>query len=126
MSLKCGIVGLPNVGKSTLFNALTKAGIAAENYPFCTIEPNVGIVAVPDLRLERGADRYHRGIFFLCVCFDLLQLTPRALLGHVGDVYRRLHGEQKERLEDRMLLLREVRRARRASGIEDYTHFAQG
>ena len=51
MSLKCGIVGLPNVGKSTLFNALTKAGIAAENYPFCTIEPNVGIVEVPDKRL---------------------------------------------------------------------------
>ena len=50
--MKCGIVGLPNVGKSTLFNALTKAGIAAENYPFCTIEPNVGIVPVPDLRLE--------------------------------------------------------------------------
>jgi ribosome-binding ATPase len=52
MSLKCGIVGLPNVGKSTLFNALTKAGIAAENYPFCTIEPNVGIVEVPDARLQ--------------------------------------------------------------------------
>jgi GTP-binding protein YchF len=52
MSLKCGIVGLPNVGKSTLFNALTKAGIAAENYPFCTIEPNVGIVEVPDVRLD--------------------------------------------------------------------------
>jgi GTP-binding protein YchF len=52
MSLKCGIVGLPNVGKSTLFNALTKAGIAAENYPFCTIEPNVGIVEVPDPRLN--------------------------------------------------------------------------
>ena len=51
MSLKCGIVGLPNVGKSTLFNALTKAGIAAENYPFCTIDPNVGIVEVPDPRL---------------------------------------------------------------------------
>ena len=56
MSLKCGIVGLPNVGKSTLFNALTKAGIAAENYPFCTIEPNVGIVEVPDSRLRVLAD----------------------------------------------------------------------
>ena len=52
MSLKCGIVGLPNVGKSTMFNALTKAGIAAENYPFCTIEPNVGIVEVPDARMD--------------------------------------------------------------------------
>src|SRR5688572_25225215 len=56
MSLKCGIVGLPNVGKSTLFNALTKAGIAAENYPFCTIEPNVGIVEVPDKRLDQLAE----------------------------------------------------------------------
>ena len=55
MSLQCGIVGLPNVGKSTLFNALTKAGIAAENYPFCTIEPNVGIVEVPDPRLAKLA-----------------------------------------------------------------------
>jgi ribosome-binding ATPase len=55
MSLKCGIVGLPNVGKSTLFNALTKAGIAAENYPFCTIEPNVGIVELPDPRLDQLA-----------------------------------------------------------------------
>jgi GTP-binding protein YchF len=55
MSLKCGIVGLPNVGKSTLFNALTKAGIAAENYPFCTIEPNVGVVEVPDPRLQKLA-----------------------------------------------------------------------
>jgi GTP-binding protein YchF len=53
--LKCGIVGLPNVGKSTLFNALTKAGIAAENYPFCTIEPNVGIVELPDPRLAQLA-----------------------------------------------------------------------
>ncbi len=55
MSLKCGIVGLPNVGKSTLFNALTKAGIAAENYPFCTIEPNVGVVELPDPRLAQLA-----------------------------------------------------------------------
>ncbi|NNJ93335.1 MAG: redox-regulated ATPase YchF, partial [Halobacteria archaeon] len=56
MSVKCGIVGLPNVGKSTLFNALTEAGIQAENYPFCTIDPNVGIVPVPDPRLQRLAD----------------------------------------------------------------------
>ncbi len=56
MGLKCGIVGLPNVGKSTLFNALTQAGIAAENYPFCTIDPNVGVVAVPDSRLAQLAE----------------------------------------------------------------------
>lgn len=56
MSLKCGIVGLPNVGKSTLFNALTKAGIEASNYPFCTIEPNVGIVEVPDARMQQLAE----------------------------------------------------------------------
>src|SRR5579872_3102990 len=55
MGIKCGIVGLPNVGKSTLFNALTKAGIPAENYPFCTIDPNVGAVAVPDARLAELA-----------------------------------------------------------------------
>jgi len=56
MSLQCGIVGLPNVGKSTLFNALTKAGIPAENYPFCTIEPNVGVVEVPDPRMQALAE----------------------------------------------------------------------
>ena len=56
MSIKCGIVGLPNVGKSTLFNALTASEIPAENYPFCTIEPNVGIVQVPDERLDAIAN----------------------------------------------------------------------
>src|SRR5579862_7812297 len=55
MGIKCGIVGLPNVGKSTLFNCLTKAGVDASNYPFCTIEPNIGVVPVPDPRLAKLA-----------------------------------------------------------------------
>ena len=57
--MKLGIVGLPNVGKSTLFNSLTKAGAESANYPFCTIDPNVGVVAVPDERLKLLADLYH-------------------------------------------------------------------
>jgi GTP-binding protein YchF len=59
MAIQCGIVGLPNVGKSTLFNALTKAGIAAANFPFCTIDPNVGVVPVPDTRLQQLAEIVH-------------------------------------------------------------------
>ena len=59
MAISCGIVGLPNVGKSTLFNALSSAGAAVANYPFCTIEPNVGVVPVPDARLDALVALYH-------------------------------------------------------------------
>ncbi len=66
--MKLGVVGLPNVGKSTLFNAITQAGAECANYPFCTIEPNVGIVAVPDERLEK-----------LAALYDCKKITPTVL-----------------------------------------------
>src|ERR1700730_6540000 len=83
MGFKCGIVGLPNVGKSTLFNALTKAGIEAANYPFCTIEPNVGIVPMPDERLNKiAAIAQSKQIVFTTMKFvDIAGLVAGAAQG---------------------------------------------
>ena len=73
--MKLGIVGLPNVGKSTLFNSLTKAGAESANYPFCTIDPNVGVVTVPDERLNVLGEMYHtKKIPFVCVKWKVLDL----------------------------------------------------
>ena len=79
MGIKCGIVGLPNVGKSTLFNALTKAGIQAENYPFCTIEPNIGVVPVPDPRQDKLAEivKPQRVLHTTIEFVDIAGLAPR-------------------------------------------------
>ncbi len=81
--MKCAIVGLPNVGKSTLFNALTKAAIAAENYPFCTIEPNVGIVEVPDARLQRlsAMVKPHKTVAAIVEFVDIAGLVAGASKG---------------------------------------------
>ena len=77
--MKAGIVGLPNVGKSTLFNAITKAGIDANNYPFCTIEPNIGIVEVPDIRINELAkivtpEKYNQQLLNLLILQDWLRV----------------------------------------------------
>ncbi len=83
MSLKCGIVGLPNVGKSTLFNCLSSAKAQAANFPFCTIEPNVGVITVPDERLTRLAEIVHPGRIVPATCeiVDIASLVKGASKG---------------------------------------------
>ena len=85
MGFKCGIVGLPNVGKSTLFNALTQAEIESANYPFCTIEPNVGIVPINDPRLEELAKIVKPKKLFLLLCSLLILLDLLKVLQKVRD-----------------------------------------
>ena len=75
--MKLGMVGLPNVGKSTLFNALTNAGAESANYPFCTIEPNVGIVSVPDKRLDKLAEMYEREPFHIYSVDEYIELIAQ-------------------------------------------------
>ena len=100
--MKLGIVGLPNVGKSTLFNAITKAGAEAANYPFCTIEPNVGVVTVPDKRLEVLTDIYkaRKTIYMMIEFCDIAGLVKGAskgeglgnkFLGHIREVSAIVH-----------------------------------
>ncbi len=102
MDMKLGIVGLPNVGKSTLFNAITKAGAEAANYPFCTIEPNVGVVTVPDERLKVLTDLYHakKTIYTTMEFYDIAGLVKGAskgeglgnkFLGHIREVAAIIH-----------------------------------
>jgi ribosome-binding ATPase YchF (GTP1/OBG family) len=83
MSLKCGIVGLPNVGKSTLFNCLSNAKAQAANFPFCTIEPNVGVITVPDERLTKLAEIVHPGRIVPATCeiVDIAGLVKGASKG---------------------------------------------
>ncbi|MDD3863521.1 MAG: 50S ribosome-binding GTPase, partial [Eubacteriales bacterium] len=100
--MKLGIVGLPNVGKSTLFNAITKAGAEAANYPFCTIEPNVGVVTVPDERIKVLHEMYHakRAIYTTIEFYDIAGLVKGAskgeglgnkFLGHIREVAAIVH-----------------------------------
>ena len=126
MSLQCGIVGLPNVGKSTLFNALTKAGIAAENYPFCTIEPNVGVVEVPDPRLARaGGDRQARAAS--CRQSSSSSTSPGLVAGasqgrRARQPVPRAHPRDRRDRQRRALLRRRERRPRRRQGRSGRRH----
>ena len=97
MSLKCGIVGLPNVGKSTLFNCLSSAKAQAANFPFCTIEPNVGVITVPDERLTKLAELVHPGRIVPATCeiVDIAGLVKGASKGE-GLGYGILFSPKKE------------------------------
>ena len=125
MSLKCGIVGLPNVGKSTLFNALTKAGIAAENYPFCTIEPNVGIVELPDPRLAQLAAivKPERIVPAIVEFVDIAGLVAGASKGEgLGNQFLAAHPRDRRDRQRRALLRRRERDPRRRQGRPDRRH----
>ncbi len=125
MSLKCGIVGLPNVGKSTLFNALTKAGIAAENYPFCTIEPNVGIVEVPDPRLLKLADiaKPQKVLPAIVEFVDIAGLVAGASKGEgLGKPVPRQHPRDRRHRARGALLCRRQRGARVGQGQPGVRH----
>ena len=90
--MKLGVIGLPNVGKSTLFNAITQAGAQAANYPFCTIEPNVGVVAVPDARLDALAEMHHPDVPVYVAAVDEKLNEKGYIVPGLGDAGDRIFG----------------------------------